>query len=500
MHREMRSAVRGQSESEGSEATTGPFVASHRLALVDHLGIPSEVLGPPVGPGVERLRAPSGAELLWARADDADGVVTAARVCTAGAEVPIFARVVGDGTAERMLAQTRGDWSRVVALTTPDGAHLASIWRAGDGSVFLPFDPDDVCHAYWSERYRDALRGGASRRAQRGAMLAYYRVRGLLPRSTQIWLRRRYARRQARTQFPSWPVEGALHDFFDLFTSILADVAGEPVAHLAAWPHGHAWALVLTHDVETSAGVAAIQPVLELERRLGFRSSWNFVPRRYEVDDDLVRELIANGFEVGVHGLYHDGRDLESLALVQERAPAMRAAAERWSASGFRSPATHRDWELMPLIGFDYDSSYPDTDPFEPQGGGCCTWLPFFNQEMVELPLTMPQDHTLFVILRQEDETVWVRKAEHLRRVGGMALLDTHPDYLVHEHAMRAYRCLLERLASDKAAWKALPREVSAWWRRRAASRLQRAGSEWTVSGPAAGEAAVELEQGKPWR
>ena len=48
-----------------------------------------------------------------------------------------------------------------------------------------------------------------------------------------------------------------------------------------------AWALVLTHDVETAAGVAAIDPIVALERRLGLRSSWNFVPRRYELDRDL---------------------------------------------------------------------------------------------------------------------------------------------------------------------------------------------------------------------
>jgi hypothetical protein len=496
----MRPAIRGRSASDQSEAATNPFVASRRLAVADLLGIPYEVLGPPVGSGVERLRAPSGAELLWTHTSEPEAVVTAARLCSASAEIPIFARVVCDRAAGRILAERGGNWSRVAGLTAPGGGHLASIWRRDDGSVFLPFDPDEVCHAYWSERYLDALPGAVSRRARHGAMLGYYRVRGLLPRSGQIWLRRLYARRQARTPFPSWPVEGALHDFFELFTSILADVADEPVARLAAWPRGHAWALVLTHDVETSTGFAAIQPVLELERALGLRSSWNFVPRRYDVDDDRVRELIAGGFEVGVHGLYHDGRDLESLERVQERAPAMRAAAERWSAVGFRSPATHRHWKLMPLIGFDYDSSYPDTDPFEPQGGGCCTWLPFFNQEMVELPLTMPQDHTLFVILRHSDETAWIEKAEFLRGRGGLAMIDTHPDYLIDERIKSAYRRLLERYANDETAWKALPRDVSAWWRRRAASHIERAGTDWIVTGPAAEEARVEHVEGASWR
>jgi hypothetical protein len=35
----------------------------------------------------------------------------------------------------------------------------------------------------------------------------------------------------------------------------------------------------------------------------------------------------------------------------------MREFATRWNAVGFRSPATHRVWEWMPLLGFHYDSS-----------------------------------------------------------------------------------------------------------------------------------------------
>jgi hypothetical protein len=46
----------------------------------------------------------------------------------------------------------------------------------------------------------------------------------------------------------------------------------------------------------------------------------------------------------------------------------------------------------MPLLVFDYDSSYPDTDPYEPPPGGCCTWLPYFNEELIELPITLAQD------------------------------------------------------------------------------------------------------------
>jgi hypothetical protein len=112
---------------------------------------------------------------------------------------------------------------------------------------------------------------------------------------------------------------------------------------------------------------------------------------------------------------------------------------------------------------------------------------------VIELPMTMPQDHTLFVILRQPSGQAWIDKAEFLRARGGMVLVDTHPDYLVDERIMGAYRDLLERYADDEGVWGALPSEVSGWWRRRADSRLSRTSTGWTVTGPAAQEARVEF-------
>ena len=87
----------------------------------------------------------------------------------------------------------------------------------------------------------------------------------------------------------------------------------------------------------------------------------------------------------------------------------------------------------------------------------------------------------MFVILRQ-DETHWVEKAEFLRDRGGLGLINTHPDYLVDRRILRAYARFLDRFAEDETAWKALPCEVSAWWRRRAASSLERDGDTWRIA------------------
>jgi peptidoglycan/xylan/chitin deacetylase (PgdA/CDA1 family) len=265
--------------------------------------------------------------------------------------------------------------------------------------------------------------------------------------------------------------------------------------------------LVLTHDVETDVGYRDMDLLRSIERERGYKSSWNFVPLRYHVDDDVVRALQDDGCEVGVHGLRHDGRDLASRRLMERRLPAMRAYAARWNASGFRSPATQRHWELMPRLGFDYDSSYSDSDPYEPQPGGCCTYFPYFNEEMVELPLTMAQDHTLFTILQHPDGSTWLRKAQLLRERGGMALVLTHPDYAHDSRIVDGYQRLLDTFRDDDTVWHALPREVAAWWHRRASSVIREDGESWRIEGPAeadgrlrfatAGQSASELSRSR---
>jgi hypothetical protein len=151
----------------------------------------------------------------------------------------------------------------------------------------------------------------------------------------------------------------------------------------------------------------------------------------------------------------------------------------------------------MPTLGFDYDSSSFDTDPFEPQSGGCCTWLPFTNGALVEVPLTLTMDHTVFVILRR-DASLWVEKANVIREHGGIAVLLTHPDYMLDSARLAAYEAFLERYEADLTVWRALPREVSAWWRRRAASSIVEApDGHLRIDGPAADEARIVMLGGR---
>ena len=67
-----------------------------------------------------------------------------------------------------------------------------------------------------------------------------------------------------------------------------------------------------------------------------------------------------------------------------------------------------------------------------------------------------------------------------------MALLLTHPDYMTEPELIELYRGFLARYANDPTAWKASPRDIASWWRRRAVSRLVPRGTDWKIVGPAA--------------
>ena len=438
--------------------------------------------------------------LFWMRSDmsrdSQDKACRLGRYQLAG--FTLFGRVALNAAVPGMLRGLGHGWRPADTVIGTDDQPVAAIWRDDDGDVFLPFDPGEVMHYFWSEKYRLVGRSAVSAMARTVSLRSYYLARPLLPRAVQLRLRRSFARVQGKSSFPAWPAEDNLHNFYAWLFALVTDLAGGPVPFLDLWPNGKSWALVLTHDVETGIGYQDMDLLRSVERERGYKSSWNFVPLRYPVGDNVVRALQEEGCEVGVHGLRHDGRDLGSRRMVNRRVPEMRAYAKRWNAAGFRSPATQRHWELMPMLGFDYDSSYTDTDPYEPQPGGCCTYLPYFNQEMVELPITMAQDHTLFTILQNPEANTWLRKAHLLRQRRGMALVLTHPDYAHDQRIVNGYRRLLDEFQGDDTVWHALPRDVATWWRNRAVSRICDSAGDWRIVGPAAADGRVRFTTPEP--
>jgi GT2 family glycosyltransferase/peptidoglycan/xylan/chitin deacetylase (PgdA/CDA1 family) len=342
----------------------------------------------------------------------------------------------------------------------PYGPYAKDAGGAASEADLSPADFDD--RELREERYRG--------RSERRSLLlsTYYNLKPLLPRRLQLAMRRRYAVRQARVEFPRWPIEPILVErrVAALRAELLASGASA-LPTVASWPEGHRFAAILTHDVEGPKGVALVREIMAIEQRHGFRSSWNFVGDWYEIEDGLFDHVRAEGHEIGLHGMKHDCKLFESRANFDAELPDIHRKLREWDAVGFRAPATHRNADWMEELGAAYDSSFPDTDPFEPLGGGCCSILPFFLGEMVELPITLVQDHTLWEILRRDTIDLWTEKSDWIAANGGLINLIVHPDYLDTPERLRMYEEFLIYLKGLEGGWNALPRDVADWWRLR---------------------------------
>ena len=95
----------------------------------------------------------------------------------------------------------------------------------------------------------------------------YYQLKPFIPRTLQIMLRRSWFLK-AKSFKHIWPID---------------DKAANPPEGWSGWPEQKQFALVLHHDVDTAEGHKKCHHLINLEEKMGFRSSFNFVPERYDV-------------------------------------------------------------------------------------------------------------------------------------------------------------------------------------------------------------------------
>lgn len=303
----------------------------------------------------------------------------------------------------------------------------------------------------------------------------YYFFKPMLPQSVRYTMRRLRANHILRNA-RDWPVmasAGAMPD-------------GWP-----GWPEGKDFAVILTHDVEGPLGLERCMRLLEMEAKLGFRSSFNLIPEgSYRSTEALRDEITRAGFEVGVHDLHHDGSLFRSWKSFEAAATRINTYLHAWKAAGFRAGFMFHNLEWIKALDIEYDASTFDTDPFEPQPDGMGTIFPFWvegrdgRNGYVEMPYTLPQDATLYLILREKDISVWKHKTAWLARHGGMVHLNVHPDYLafdggkptLSEFNAGLYEEFLLHLREHYQGrfWNPLPREVARFYKRHRESTLIR--------------------------
>lgn len=374
----------------------------------------------------------------------------------------------------------------------PDVTTLA---RVAPGRVTLPFDLDEVVDNLRFERYcRGAGHEGLGSSA--AVRSVYYLLRPLLTVGVRKHLQRIKLRDWQRIPFPSWPVDTSVDR---LVSSVLGHAvesagAGE-LPFIWFWPDGANGAAIVTHDVESPAGLAFCGQLMDLDEEAGLKASFQLVPEvRYQTTPAAFETLRQRGFEGNIHDLNHDGHLFESHDRFSDRFPKINAYARQFGARGFRAACMYRNQDWIGALSVAYDLSVPNVAHMEPQRGGCCTVLPYFIGNVVELPLTTIQDYSLFNILGEYSIELWKQQIEAIVEHRGLITLLSHPDYLIEPEARRVYRELVahvRRVCDERHVWHALPGDVERWWRARADMTLVRRGSSWAIEGDASGRARV---------
>ena len=362
--------------------------------------------------------------------------------------------------------------------------------RFEDCRVRLPFDPTEVIDNLRRERYVKLL-------AEEGdgvvrsllVRKAYYAVREFLPVSVRRQLQRVYFSGWRELPFPNWPVDttvDSLHE--DLLCLSMKARGVQRVPFIWFWPEGARNCLIMTHDVETQTGRGFIPKLMDLDDARGIKAAFQVVPEeRYEVPPDLVEQIRARGFEFNVHDLNHDGTLFRNHGEFLRRAAKINEYVRKYRALGFRSGSMYRNQDWYDAYEFSYDMSVPNVAHLEPQRGGCCTIMPYFVGNILEIPLTTAQDYTLFHIFNDYSLDLWKTQISLIQAKHGLISFIVHPDYVIESRARRTFEELLDHLRemiSRENIWLTLPREVDRWWRARSRMALVPNGPNWAIEGP----------------
>lgn len=288
-------------------------------------------------------------------------------------------------------------------------------------------------------------------------------LKPLIPRILQIKFRRALAKRAYLSASDTWPIDPK---------------SSKPPDGWKGWPDNKKFALVITHDVDTAEGYDHCMQLAKIEKRHGFRSSFNFVAEDYKISERLINDLRSDGFEIGSHSIRHKN-PFKSPDKFPVLASQINHYLKEWNAVGFRSPSMYHNMDLLHHLNIEYDASTFDTDPFEPQPDGIGTIFPFWvkNQNnhkgYVELPYTLPQDFLLFIILQQKNIDIWKKKLDWIAENGGMALFIIHPDYInfnnkphYEKYPAHYYDEFLNYIKTkyEGQYWHALPRDMARFW------------------------------------
>jgi hypothetical protein len=358
----------------------------------------------------------------------------------------------------------------------------------------LPFDPTETIQNLRLERYATTWSNGNG--FQGLLRRLYYLLRPLTTLSLRKEVQKFHARNWMKLPFPKWPVDTTVEDICERLLLLSMEAKGiESVPFVWFWPGGASACLMLTHDVETEAGRNHCKNLMDVDDSFGIKASFQIVPeKRYAVSPNLLESMRNRGFEIGIQDLNHDGHLFDSKEKFLRRAKIINRYGRAYGAKGFRAAALYRNPEWYDALEFAFDMSVPNVAHLDPQRGGCCTVMPYFIGDVLELPVTTIQDYTLFHLLNDRSIELWKTQIELIRQKNGLASFIVHPDYVIERDTISVYESLLgylRELHEKTPVWFALPSDVDAWWRTRNKMSVVKTADSWRIEGDETGRAVL---------
>jgi hypothetical protein len=366
-----------------------------------------------------------------------------------------------------------------------------------DAKLELPFDPTEVIDNLRLEHYL----AGSFTDYEGLVKKIYYRLRPFTTPFLRKQIQRLHARNWKHMMFPHWPVDTTVENLCETLMLLSLRTKGvDGVPFVWFWPRGSRGCITMTHDVETEAGRDFCAEMMDLDDEFGIKASFQIIPeKRYAVPAGLLESIRSRGFEIGVQDLNHDGRLFDSREEFLRRAQLINRYGREYGARGFRAAVLYRKPEWYSALDFSFDMSIPNVAHLDPQRGGCCTVMPYFIGDILELPVTTTQDYTVFHLLNQRSIDLWKTQTELILDKNGLVSFIIHPDYVMEPEAKPVHAKLLDylrRLREKENIWFALPSEIDLWWRARSKMSVVPRGDSFSIEGEGAERAELAFARG----
>jgi len=237
------------------------------------------------------------------------------------------------------------------------------------------------------------------------------------------------------------------------------------------WPGTNSfWTFDRIMELEDDLGVRSAFYFLSEQRLFGDRpprewltkDGWRLFGGRYSLDDrrivDLIAELDAGGWEVGLHGSYESPTDRERLAAEKRTVERVVGKPIRGGRQHYLNLSLPETWQHHAAIGLDYDCSLGSSEGYGFEHGYSVRRP--FDDEFVVFPLSimelaLPNVETDLEGAWRECERVLAEAADN----GAVMTVLWHPRFfseLDFPNYAALYRRLIER-AQELGGWVGPP-------------------------------------------